>query len=355
MQYRFSSWVVFLLALASSHAQGTSQAPVATHAPVASHAPTVFTPAPATNPAVASAQAASAKPVARVNGSILTDADLVREEYAIFPYARQHNGIPQDMAPQIRDGALKMIIFEELVYQEALHRNITVPAARLQSAESDFRKQFSTPDQLNAFLQSEFHGSRQLLNEKIRRSLLIDTLLQREVESKSTVSAAELKAFYDQNPARFERPETFTFQSISVLPPPNATAPQLKDGLARAEKGLVQAKATKTAEEFGLLAEKISDDDYRVMMGQHKPVAGTELPPQIVKTLAAMKPGEVSDVIQVEQAYTIVRLQEHKVPGKAKFEEVKSQLEKELQDRKRNQLRSALDKKLRENAKIEQM
>ena len=30
------------------------------------------------------------KPVARVNGSVLTDADLVREEYAIFPYARQH-------------------------------------------------------------------------------------------------------------------------------------------------------------------------------------------------------------------------------------------------------------------------
>ena len=60
-------------------------------------------------------------------------------------------------------------------------------------------------------------------------------------------------------------------------------------------------------------------------------------------------------VIQVEQAYAIVRLQEHKIPGKAKFDEVKSQLEKELQDRKRNQLRSTLDKKLRENAKIEQM
>jgi len=341
--------------VASSHAQVTSQAPVAAQAPVASHAPTVFTPAPAKNPAVASAQAASAKPVARVNGSILTDADLVREEYAIFPYARQHNGIPQDMAPQIRDGALKMIIFEELVYQEALHRNMTVPAARLQAAEADFRKQFATPDQLKAFLQSEFHGSRQLLDEKIRRSLLIDTLLQREVESKSAVSAAEIKSFYDQNPARFERPETFTFQSISMLPPPNASAAQLKDGLGRAQKGLAQAKATKTAEEFGLLAEKISDDDYRVMMGQHKPVAGSELPPQIVKTLTAMKPGEVSDVIQVEQAYTIVRLQEHKATSKAKFEEVKSQLEKELQDRKRNQLRSALDKKLREDAKVEQM
>ena len=32
------------------------------------------------------------KPVARVNGAVLTDGDLLREEYTIFPYARQHNG-----------------------------------------------------------------------------------------------------------------------------------------------------------------------------------------------------------------------------------------------------------------------
>ena len=63
-----------------------------------------------------------------MNGAILTDADLVREEYAIFPYARQHNGIPKEFEKQIRDGALKMIIFEELVYQEALRRNMTVAA-----------------------------------------------------------------------------------------------------------------------------------------------------------------------------------------------------------------------------------
>ena len=104
------------------------------------------------------------------------------------------------------------------------------------------------------------------------RSLLIDAYLKTEVENKSSVTLAEVRAYYDQNPDRFAHPETFTFQTISVLPPRNATAEQLKEGRARAEKALRQAKATKTIEEFGLLAEKISDDDYRVMMGQHKPV-----------------------------------------------------------------------------------
>ncbi|MFZ0744451.1 MAG: peptidyl-prolyl cis-trans isomerase, partial [Terracidiphilus sp.] len=101
--------------------------------------------------------------------------------------------------------------------------------------------------------------------------------------------------------------------------------------------------------------EKISDDDYRVMMGQHKAVAIDQLAPQVAKALLGMRVGDVSDIIQIEQAYTIVRLQVHTPAGKAKFVDVEAQLEKELQQTKRNQLRAALDKKLRQNAKIEGM
>ncbi len=328
---------------------------VLSHAQVTSHTPTTFQPATPAKTAAASVQGSAVKPVVRVNGAVLTDADLLREEYAIFPYARQHGGIPKELAPQIRDGAIKMMVFEELVYQEAQRRKLTVAAPKLERALADFRKQFATPDEFNAFLQGEFHGSQPLMVEKIRRSLLIDAFLQSEVESKCSVSAAEMKTFYEQNPARFEHPETFTFQSISVLPPQKATAQQLKEVQERAQKALTQARATKSAEEFGLLAEKISDDDYRVMMGQHKPVAAGELPPQVVKALGALKPGEVSGLIQVEQAMTILRLQEHKPAGKAKLEEVKAKVERDLQETKRNQLRSALDARLRAGARIEGM
>ena len=43
-----------------------------------------------------------------MNGAVLTDADLVREEYAIFPYARQHGGVPKELEPDIRAGALRL-------------------------------------------------------------------------------------------------------------------------------------------------------------------------------------------------------------------------------------------------------
>ncbi len=338
MKFKLAMFGMFLLSAGVANAQ------------VASHAPTVFK-----TPDQRPVPTANTKPVVRINGSVLTEGDLVREEYAIFPYANQHDGIPKDLAPQIRDGALKMMVFEELVYQEALRQKMSISAVKMQHAEADFRKQFATPEEFNTFLRNDFHGSKQLLQEKVRRSLLIEAFLKTAVEDKSDISPAELRAYYEKNNARFQRADSYTFQTISILPPAKANASQLKESKTRAEKALKQAKATKTSEEFGMLAEKISDDDYRVMMGQHKPIAVDQLAPQVVKALAAMHPGDISDVIQIEQAYTIVRLQVHAQAGKIKFDEVKVSLEKELHQSKRNQLRAALDKKLRQSAKIEDL
>jgi len=141
---------------------------------VASHTPT-----PGLKPHVSSFAQPTGRPVVKVNGVTLTDRDLIREEYTIFPYARQHNGsVPTEMEPQIRQGAMQMIIFEELVYQDAQRRKLTVPAAKLDKAEKDFRQQFSTEEEFNQLLQAEFQGSREQLREKIRRSLLIEELLK---------------------------------------------------------------------------------------------------------------------------------------------------------------------------------
>lgn len=296
------------------------------------------------------------KAVARVNGAVLTDRDLVREMYSIFPYARQHNGVfPKAMEPEIRRGALKMIEFEELVYQEAVRRKMTVAPARLDKAEADFRKQFRTPDQYNMFLNLECEGQRKVLRAKVRRSLLIDDLLKAEIVNKSVVSLAEMKAYYQQHPDKFRTTESVAIQTISVMPPEKATPEQLKQARQRAEDALRQAKTTKNYEEFGLLAEKISEDDYRVMMGDHRTVEAARLPAQIRAAVQKMQPGQVSELIQVEQVYTIIRLNTHVAPGMQKFAEIKDTLRQSLQRQKIEQLRAGLGNHLRKDAKVEEL
>jgi len=325
-------------------------ASMAASAQVASHAPT---PASKSAPAPAAPLQLSDKPVARVNGAVLTDRDLLREMYAIFPYARQHNGFPKAQEASIRQGALEMIIFEELVYQEAGRRKVTIPAAQINRAEAEFQKQFNTPDEYQQYLQSEMAGSERQLRHQIERSLLIEKVLKAEVEDKSAVSLAEVRAYYDRNGARFQLPESFAFQSISIVPPLKPTAEQAKDAQKRANEALRQAQAATSYQDFGLLAEKLSEDDYRVNMGDHKMVSRDKLPPQVVKALLAMPAGHVSGLVQIESAYTILRLNAHTPPRKQSFEEVKNDLRTELQKAKYEKLRSGLAKQLRAKAKIE--
>src|SRR5215471_929886 len=274
--------IVFLVA-----ALGLASAQLASHAPT-----TVANGAPA--PAMASAQTSpllvSDKPVAKVNGAVLTDRDLLREMYTIFPYARQHNGFPKSQEAAIRQGALEMIIFEELVFQEAQRRRLVVPAAKLSAAEGDFRKQFSSPDEYKRFLQAEMQGSEQKVKQQIQRSLLIEQVLKTDVELKATISPAELQAYYVKNGARFQQAESFGFQSISIIPPLKATPQQQSDAKKRADAALAQAKTAKNYEDFGLLAEKVSEDDFRVNMGDHKTTPADKLPPQVVKFMRTARP-----------------------------------------------------------------
>jgi parvulin-like peptidyl-prolyl isomerase len=321
---------------------------------VASHSSSLGkTPAAASQPAAAAPAIAPARPIARVNGALLTDRDLAREIQTIFPYTKTHNGVPKSMEPDMVKGALEMIIFEELVYQEAVRRQMTVSPERMKAAETHFRKQFASEQELNQVLQAEVHGSRELMREKIRRSLLIQDLLKTDVIDRSKVSLIEARAYYQKNKAKYAHPERFSIQTISFIPPADANADAAQEARKHALDAEKAAKATKTYQEFGLLAEKVSEDDWHVNMGDRQAVDRDKLPPPVADAALKMKTGEVSELIQLGNAYTLFRLNEQVPAGTTPFEEVKGKLMTDLEKQKNEQLRGDLNKKLRKTAKIE--
>jgi peptidyl-prolyl cis-trans isomerase SurA len=72
---------------------------------------------------------------------------------------RQHNGFPKGQEAEIRQGALKMIEYEELVYQEAERRKITVPAAQVNKALAEYRGRFPGDEEFEEYLKAEMGGS----------------------------------------------------------------------------------------------------------------------------------------------------------------------------------------------------
>ena len=164
---------------------------------------------------------------------------------------------------------------------------------------------------------------------------------------------AQAKAYFDKNPKSFTYSESFSIQTISIIPPANPSPDVQKEARKKAEDAWRQAKATKSYREFGVLAEKLSDDDWHVNMGDRKSMDADKLPPPIVVAARKMKPGEVSELLQFGTNYTMFRLNEHKVAGRAKFEDVQKQLRSDLQKSRLNELRAEFGKRLRKSAKIE--
>jgi parvulin-like peptidyl-prolyl isomerase len=303
----------------------------------------------------ASPDSATGKTVARVNGVSLTEVDLMREMLAMFPYARQHGGkVPKNLEDGIRKGALAMIEFEELVYQEAQRRSMKISATRLSRAVRDLQRQFDSDADFRAFLLSEFGGSQETLHKKIRRSLLIDDLLDLEVTRKSTVTDAEVRAYYEQNSSHFQVPRKASIQTISIVIPDEATAFEQAGSRRRADEAWRQASATSNVEEFGNLAEKISEDEWRVMMGDHGAIEEEKMPSSVARVVFGMKPGQVSEVIKAENSYCIVRLNHLQPARQLPLAEVRTQILKDLKARRVDQLRSRLNRRLRKTAKVEE-
>jgi len=296
------------------------------------------------------------KPVAKVNGTVLTDRDLLHEMLIIFPYARQHGGkFPKAMEADIRRGALSMLEFEELVYQEAERRRVSVPSARLDKAMRDFQDQFSSPDEFHAYLKDECGGSLHTLRDKVRRSILISDLLGAEVHRKAVITEAQVREYYRKNPARFFSAESISIQTISIVIPDKPTSKQEAESRKRAEDALTQARKTKSYEEFGMLAEKVSEDDWRVMMGDHQFVTRDQMPPEVAKVAFTLKPGQTSELIRAENSLCVVRLNARQDSHQASYDQVKASLKKELESTKVETLRQSLHQQLRKKARVEEL
>ena len=71
------------------------------------------------------------------------------------------------------------------------------------------------------------------------------------------------------------------------------------------------------------------------------------------ESLPVYETGRRSDLSPDRASLHNSTLKDHTQAGKEKFEDVKNQLQLQLQKDKTNQLRAALDKKLKQNARIE--
>ena len=144
-----------------------------------------------------------------------------------------------------------------------------------------------------------------------------------------TLSDADLKAYYDQNAARLSGSEERRASHILIASP--KTAPESERQKAKAKAVELLALVKQTPDAFADVARKNSQDPGSAPNGGDLDFFTRE---SMVKPFSdaafAMKKGDVSDVVESEFGYHIIKLTDVKAPKQRSFDEMKPELEADV-------------------------
>ncbi|MBV5292221.1 MAG: peptidylprolyl isomerase [Curvibacter lanceolatus] len=163
-----------------------------------------------------------------------------------------------------------------------------------------------------------------------RERLMTDAMLE-HLDKKNSLKDADAEKLaaseYKANPKKYEAPEEVQVSHILIRSGVD------KDGAkAKAEEILAQLKK---GADFAVLAKERSEDPGSAAKGGDlgKFGRGRMVKPFEDAAFAMKKPGELSDIVESQFGYHILRLDRHIMPHVRPFSEIKDELVKELQQK----------------------
>jgi peptidyl-prolyl cis-trans isomerase D len=142
-------------------------------------------------------------------------------------------------------------------------------------------------------------------------------------------SEADLKAFYEQNRQKLAGQEERRASHILINAPKTASAAEREAAKARAADLLAQAR--KAPDSFAALARKHSQDPGSAERGGDLDYFGRgAMVKPFEDAVFGLSKGQVSDLVETEFGYHIIRLTDIRAPKQRSFDDMKDELAAEL-------------------------
>ena len=253
--------------------------------------------------------------------------------------------------PALYRQALQQAILRELLFQEAVKRKIAAPDAQVEQAYNQARVRFKDDKAWAAILADQGLDPQSFRNE-LRVQQTIQTLMSQVVDqAQAPVTDQEAMAFYESKPAFFDTGEGVKASHILVRVPEGAPEARKAELRKKTEALLKRARAK---EDFAALARASSEDPGSAKNGGDLGAFGRgQMVPAFEQAAFALKPGEISDIVETPFGFHIIKVSE-KTPGrKLAFAEVKERLKQDLLRQKRQKAQQSFVNSLRAKAKIE--
>jgi peptidyl-prolyl cis-trans isomerase C len=286
--------------------------------------------------------------VAEVNGQPIGSRLLK----AIAESQLQGGAVPPEQRAAVYRGTLENLITREVLFQEALARNVKVDDKAVQQAYDQPRAQAPSEAAWNEKLAGQGFTPESFRAEiRTQQTLRAFLEAERAKVKESDVSDTDARAYYDGHANEFDVPERFDASHILVAVAPNAPAAVRDKQRAKAQALL--ARARKGAD-FAKLARENSDDPGSAKQGgQLGPFTGDRMVKPFADAVSALKPGELSGLVETQFGYHIIKLHKQLPSEHVAFDTVHEHLRAFLVQQKREQAINQLIQQLRAKAKID--
>lgn len=286
--------------------------------------------------------------LARINGEAVSKAEFEKTVAAIEQ--RNRAPVPPTERDRIFRAVLDEMIATRLLAQESKARKITVTDAEVDEQIATIKKQFGSDEAFTAAMTAQKVTLEQLKTDT-RQDLMINKMLEAELGSKIAVKPEQIEKAYKENPTAFQVPDRVRASHILIAAPADAPADVKKAALAKAQTVLQSARAGK---DFGALAKEFSQDPGSAAQGGDLGVfTAQQMVAPFSEAAFKLKPGAISDVVETQFGYHIIKVVE-KQPGRTvKLDEAKPAIERQLRDVNRSRETQAFLEALRQRGKIE--
>jgi peptidyl-prolyl cis-trans isomerase C len=290
--------------------------------------------------------------VASVNGVVINKVQYDRLMKPIQNRASLlgKNAVTDEQINQAKNKILDNLIATELLYQECQKHGIKVDDKEVIETYNQQKAEFKSNEAFRAAL-TESNYNESLLKNQIKIGLTIQHYIEQNFGQKTVVPDEDVKKYYDENVDKYKQPEEIKASHILIMAP-SGTDQEKKEALIKDTEAILQR--LKAGEDFASVAKEVSQDPSTKEKGGN---IGFFAKGQMVQPFEdaafALSPGEMSDIVETEFGFHIIKVTDKKEAKTVSLDEAKEGIRSNLKSTKINSDVNKYIAELRSKAKIE--
>jgi peptidyl-prolyl cis-trans isomerase D len=232
----------------------------------------------------------------------------------------------QLVAPYSENGFVSDAVAEKLMRLSEEQRDISL----VQIRPAEFLARIK-PDDGAIKVYYDTHQAEFQLPEQVQVEYVVLSL--EELAKQSPVSTEEAMKYFDEHKSEFGQTEERRASHILLSAPASASDAERQAARARAEQLVNQAR--KAPQSFAALAKQYSQDPGSAANGGDLGYFGRNMMVKAFEdAVFQMKPDEISDIVETDFGFHIIKLTAIKDPKPVSFNEVKGQVEQQIKNEK---------------------